>query len=99
MRKLATALAVLLALSVPAAAQTYCGNYSEMVSIAKKNGEALIAKGQVSGEGEDGHKAFIELWASKKGSFSLLFRRGQSKIACFMATGEELTGPAIGTPI
>lgn len=98
MRIIVAALAVALSCGA-ASAQTYCGKYSEMVNVAKKNGEALIAQGQVSGEGESGHKAYIELWASKKGSFSLLFRRGQSKIACFMATGDELTGPSVGTSL
>lgn len=100
MAKLFAVLAVASAcLVTPATAQTYCGDYSEIVAVAKKNGEALIAQGQVSGGGESGHKAYIELWASEKGSFSLLFRRGGSKIACFMATGEELTGPHFGTSI
>lgn len=96
MRLIAAALAVAFACLVnPANAQVACSDYKAVKKgLKEKYGEALIAQGEIAGGGEMQVKAWFELWASKKRTWTLLFRRDGTEITCWIATGSGIDFPS-----
>ena len=89
MRPIIAAFAVALMTST-AFAQVQCGS-RKMVekNLQEKYGEALIAVGKAGGGGEV--QGWLEVWASPKRTFTLIFREEGKEVSCIIGVGDELT--------
>ncbi len=91
MRPIIAAFAVALMTST-AFAQVQCGS-RKMVekNLQEKYGEALIAVGKAGGGGEGEVQSWLEIWASPKRTFTLIFREEGKEVSCIIGVGDELT--------
>lgn len=73
-------------------AQVPCGSRKVVEkNLQEKYGEALIAFGKANGEGEGEVQGWIEIWASPKRTFTLVFRQEGKEKSCIIGGGDELT--------